>query len=269
MNPLSFFEKIINNIDEKFTSSSVHVVLGNPRSGTSLVSQLVHACGVYFGDIDRQRKGDQDNPRGYLEFREITRPTRLFFKEAGLRRSTPTYGLETMRARGFVGKLRRYFTRLKMKRVIQEAVESHDTFGFKSFPFYFYAWEGYLPKAKIIAVYRDPYCCVYSQMRKWPAVRRFAQAMELWTIGSEDLLYHISTKDSMLIKYEDLFDDHARSRVLTKLVDFVGGGDESELKKIIDPSLNRSSKAVDALRVVYPLDHRTKVILEALENQKV
>ncbi len=48
----------------------VTVVSGLPRSGTSLMMQMIHACGVEVV-ADGQRIADADNPRGYLEFEAV------------------------------------------------------------------------------------------------------------------------------------------------------------------------------------------------------
>jgi hypothetical protein len=48
----------------------VTVVSGLPRSGTSLMMQMIHAGGMQAVE-DGQRTADADNPRGYLEFEAV------------------------------------------------------------------------------------------------------------------------------------------------------------------------------------------------------
>lgn len=48
----------------------VIIVSGLPRSGTSLMMQMLHAGGVP-AMTDSQRQADDDNPRGYLEFERV------------------------------------------------------------------------------------------------------------------------------------------------------------------------------------------------------
>lgn len=48
----------------------VTVVSGLPRSGTSMVMQMVHAGGVP-ALVDGVRAADDDNPRGYFEFERV------------------------------------------------------------------------------------------------------------------------------------------------------------------------------------------------------
>jgi hypothetical protein len=51
-------------------SDFVTVVSGLPRSGTSLMMQMIHAGGLQAVE-DGQRTADADNPRGYLEFEAV------------------------------------------------------------------------------------------------------------------------------------------------------------------------------------------------------
>ena len=51
---------------EPITSESIIVVSGLPRSGTSLMMQMLAAGGIEVV-TDGQRKSDDDNPRGYYE----------------------------------------------------------------------------------------------------------------------------------------------------------------------------------------------------------
>ncbi len=53
-------------------SRDVVIVAGLPRSGTSMLMQLVHAGGL-LALTDGRRLADSDNPRGYFEFEQATR----------------------------------------------------------------------------------------------------------------------------------------------------------------------------------------------------
>src|SRR5687767_12088310 len=52
--------------------SFVTVVSGLPRSGTSLMMQMISAGGIP-ALTDEVRTADEDNPRGYLEFERVKR----------------------------------------------------------------------------------------------------------------------------------------------------------------------------------------------------
>jgi Sulfotransferase domain len=51
-------------------NSEIIVVSGLPRSGTSVMMQMLHAGGVE-AITDRIRAADTDNPRGYFEFERV------------------------------------------------------------------------------------------------------------------------------------------------------------------------------------------------------
>src|SRR4051812_8393590 len=48
----------------------ITIVAGLPRSGTSLMMQILAAGGMTLL-TDRLRKADEDNPKGYLEFEPV------------------------------------------------------------------------------------------------------------------------------------------------------------------------------------------------------
>lgn len=58
--------------DLKDSKNCVTIVTGLPRSGTSMMMQMLHKGGV---DIlsDEQRKADESNPRGYFEYADVMR----------------------------------------------------------------------------------------------------------------------------------------------------------------------------------------------------
>jgi hypothetical protein len=62
----------------------ITIVSGLPRSGTSLMMQMLHAGGMEVL-TDRLREPDQDNPRGYFEFEPVkqTRSDSSWLEAAG------------------------------------------------------------------------------------------------------------------------------------------------------------------------------------------
>jgi len=55
-------------------SSTIYLVSGLPRSGTSLMMQMLHSGGLP-AVTDRIRTADDDNPRGYYELEDVKRTT--------------------------------------------------------------------------------------------------------------------------------------------------------------------------------------------------
>lgn len=59
------FEEVKDKMDDIIT-----IVSGLPRSGTSLMMQMLEAGGLKVV-TDNERKADEDNPRGYFEFERV------------------------------------------------------------------------------------------------------------------------------------------------------------------------------------------------------
>jgi hypothetical protein len=63
-------KKLISRLKKIRHGNPVIVVSGLPRSGTSMVMQMIQAGGVEAA-TDGVREGDEDNPRGYFEIEKI------------------------------------------------------------------------------------------------------------------------------------------------------------------------------------------------------
>lgn len=137
----------------------------------------------------------------------------------------------------------------------------------KLFPLFYYFWKVYLPKHKIVAIYRNPYASTHSYLEVfWPARFTYEDGLKQWLQAQKDMLYHISQTKSLLIRYEDLVDDSKNDRILQSLTDFIGEGDANRLKSLIDPSLNRSMKKVSGLSTAYPANNEISHVLRILDD---
>ena len=262
-------EKLIGcrRLAEKITGQPV-VVMGFQRSGTSLLTNLVHSCGVSLGKENEFRPPLISNPHGFFEHRKIFRLSWKYLRQAGIQDGmtqnisfTPT---------SFRRKIERLVTVRKMHVTLNRLSSSGDKWGMKLFPLFYYFWKVYLPKHKIVAIYRDPYASTHSYLEVfWPARFTYDDGLKQWLQAQKDMLYHITQANSLLIRYEDLVDDSKNDRILQSLADFIGGGDVSRLKSLIDPSLNRSIKKVSRLSNTYPEDNEISHILRILDNLRV
>ena len=236
------------------------VVLGMPRSGTSTASRLVHACGVYFGEPQWLRPADSRNPDGFLELREMNRLDNRLVEESGFAthlaaeewlglRALPLYRIARMR------------TLYRMQRLLAKLSLRHEKWGFKETPLTFYWWKLYVPKARIVGIYRDPYACADSIHRTFKRFT-FRQALEWWTRGNIELLYHLSQADSILIRLEDLSDPALRGKALQKIADFCDG-DVEALEKLLPAE--RIAKP-HPLKGMLPLAAETQAVLDALHT---
>ncbi len=239
----------------------VIIVLGMPRSGTSIASRLVQACGVYFGEEAWMRPADSRNEDGFLELHEINQLDDRLVEESGFKThlfAEPWLGLRAVPGM----RLRRLVTRYRMQRILS-ALTQKQPWGLKQTPFTFYWWRQYVPKARIIAIYREPRSCADSIHRTFNRFT-FGQALEWWTRGNTELLYHLSRNESLLIKLEDLLDQNTQDRVLKKIADFCGGAAD-ELTQAL-PLNTRPPKQSSLMHI--PLPAQTQAVYEALEAFK-
>lgn len=240
------------------------VVLGFPRSGTSLVGQLMAKAGYSFGDSPESMAADTRNPRGYFEHGPLFRLSRQFLREAGVKGDLDPVP-EGFRARGLISRLQRAFTRRAMMRVLDDLAAT-SPFGIKLFPRFYYFWKQYLPaNTKIVAIYREPEAVVRSFMTAWPGGRYTAdQALSLWAEHNRDMLFQLSDSSSaFLMKYEDLLDPALQPRVLAALATYLGVP-ENVLEGVVEASLNRSRGKDGEL----PLLPAVRDALEALEARR-
>lgn len=244
------------------------VVLGFPRSGTSLVSRLLAGAGISFGDQGKWKRSDWRNPKGFYEYADAIRLDEKLARQSGF--VSPYMMGETagLRAQGTLNRLRRLFSRIRMMRILRDISGSTEgAWAIKQFPTTFYFWEPYLTHGKIVAVYRDPLENAYSVHKSFRRAT-FRQALRQWTESNKELLYHVTTKPSMLIKLEDLTDSQTRTHVLNTLVAFLGQGSVAELSKMVEPFTAESKMYIERLRE-YPLDQDTRDVYDALERLKV
>ncbi len=127
----------------------IYVILGMHKSGTTLVSQILHHSGINMGEqLDAKISYDQGNK---------------YEREATLALNMEILGLTTMTRSTItnldLSKLRLTDNqRIRMRRIIQHCNETCDNWGFKDprtalvYPF----WASELPEHKLIAIYRSP-----------------------------------------------------------------------------------------------------------------
>jgi hypothetical protein len=218
---------------------SFFVVCGFPRSGTSLIGQLLASAGVYFGERADLMAEDARNPRGYFEHKKVLGLSRAFLREAGI---TDELIVNTsLRSKG-LGRISRLFTRRAMLAVIDSLIRgaaAHPA-GMKLFPLQVHIWRPYLPQAKFILVYRHPRAVASSFLSAWPGgFYTDAQLMELWARHNQDALSLLARfPGSVVVKYEDLLDPALRPGLVDALAERIG---LALSESVIDGALNRST----------------------------
>lgn len=132
------------------------VVVGFHRSGTSLLSQLLHRAGLFLGD--ELLGAMPSNPYGHFEDVEIVR-----LHEAILRDHGDTW--HVTRPSAFHIRPEHWAT---MQRHVQKRSAEHPIWGFKDprVCFFLGAWKYLMPGSRFVVVYRDPAESVYSLERR-------------------------------------------------------------------------------------------------------
>lgn len=258
------FERGTKILDEK----PHFVVLGFPRSGTSLVSRILASAGIGFGNENKFKRADRRNPKGFFEYADAIRLDEKLIKQSGF--SFP-YGFDdnaSLRAQGMFNRFRRLLTRRKMISILCDIAGSGDRWAIKEFPLTFYFWEPYMPHTKIIGVYRDPIANAHSVHKSFRR-HTFRQAIEQWTKANKELIYHLSTKESILIKLEDLSDKNKKEAILKQLVSFLGTGSVKTMLEIVGAVSHNEKSVAGKVSQIYPLNQETKDVLAALENLKI
>lgn len=178
----------------------IFVILGMHKSGTTLVSQILHNSGINMGEFDENISYDKGNK---------------YERESTLQLDMEILGAtddQVMKLRSdqripLDGELRR-----RMRGIIAECESRHVDWGFKD-PrsiLLYDLWAEELPDHKIVGIYRDP-AEVWPRFKwgKRKMLRNFARAFEYLTVWQDHNLSLIrfleeSTMEHILICYRDL-----------------------------------------------------------------
>jgi len=261
-------EKLIGceRVREK-THGKVFVIMGFQRSGTSLLANIANICGITFGKENELKQALVTNPDGFFEHKKISALSWKYLEEAGSGENI-RYDIN-LHAKTWWQKIKRLTTLKKMHNVLYNLSLQGERWGIKNFPIFYYIWKDYLPKHKILGIYRDPYAATHSFLNIfWPSKFTFEHGLSLWAQAQRDMIYHLSQTESLLIRYEDLIDSTKNDVVIKKIVEFIGDGHVDEVKKMIKPTLNRMSKEISVLRENYPTNSKIDTVLEKLNAIK-
>lgn len=122
------------------------VVVGFHRSGTSLLTQLLHTSGLFVGDVLLGAR--PSNPYGHFEDREVLDLHQEILDDHGVSWHVDDSMLFTLSARQWQ----------RMADLVGRRDAQHATWGFKE-PrscFFLGAWKYLMPDSKYVVVYRDP-----------------------------------------------------------------------------------------------------------------
>lgn len=240
----------------------IHVVLGMHKSGTTLVSQLLHRSGIPMVE-------EVDSARGYDEGNQWERSATKMVNHALL----GTLGRYSLRAHRR-GPLRvTEETTARMQAIVAECSARHADWGFKD-PrtcLTYDAWAGLLPPHRLIVVYRRPEEAWAHYWNSTRGPRRLTVLREFlprWCEYNAAILRTLetATAPAIVLHYTRLMDD---DRELARLGDFVGRNLSDQRR----PGMRRSRPRPSPAHVVAHGLHRLRggvaprTIVEALERR--
>jgi hypothetical protein len=193
----------------------IYVILGMHKSGTTLVSQILHQSGINMVDeaISADASYDQGNFYERLSARQVN--------EAILKpKSLSLFDIEPLQRMEMSAE-----QRSQMQKVIQDCVQQYSDWGFKDprtcllYPL----WASELPEHKIIAIYRSP----EELWQRQKSLSRFRvpyfawQYVKRWCESNERMLEALKTspQESLILDYRSLMENPAE---LERLQSFVG-----------------------------------------------
>lgn len=264
----------------------IYVILGMHKSGTTVVTQMLHESGINMGEFASDLGYNEDNkyerhetqtlnrqilhgylipPLAYL----LKRPFRSQFDRAGYRRNRDSVALIRQRA------LRRHLAQDPLADEMAALIDQHEAayadWGFKdprtclTYP----VWQRHLPPHRVIVVYRH-----YNQLlRRYRVTGRHLphlfRVLHGWTVYNQAILDALAATavPTIVLNYERLMQGEEEFR---RLNTFVG----RSLNDARDPNLYRnrvanSSDLLPAARWLLPLlPADPRQIYHQLEKQR-
>ena len=169
----------------------IYVILGMHKSGTTLISQILHKSGINMGNFNEAVSYDQGNQYERSTSQKINREILKCGDSHSLDVIKPVHELpDTSKVPGLILTL------------VDKLNKKHLNWGFKdprtclSYP----VWESYLPPHKVIYVYRNP-LELWHHYRKYIPKRKYIlrtvqgyKALKAWHIHNNMLLGYLNQK---------------------------------------------------------------------------
>jgi GT2 family glycosyltransferase/glycosyltransferase involved in cell wall biosynthesis len=188
-------------------------IAGAHRSGTSMVTRLLHGCGLYLGTKDALMPPQADNPDGFWEHLGFVALNDELLNALGGAWDLPPKVNENLSDDRL--------DPLRMKaRLLIEDFHSAQIWGWKdprntlTLPF----WEDLLPGLKTLIIVRNPLEVAYSMGKRNGT--SYAFGLRLWEIYNRRLIEADSGHERLVTHY-DLFFENAENE-LQRIANFVG-----------------------------------------------
>jgi hypothetical protein len=176
-------------------------IAGAHRSGTSMLTRLLHACGLFLGPKDALMPPQADNPDGFWEHLGFVAVNDELLNAVDGAWDLPPKADES-------------FTRVELEplrtkaRLLLEDFDSADVWGWKdprnslTLPF----WQDLVPGLKTLIIVRNPLEVAYS-MRERNGTS-YAFGLRLWEIYNRRLIEAADKRDRLVIHYDLFFETH-------------------------------------------------------------
>ncbi len=180
----------------------IYVVLGMHKSGTTLVSEILHHSGVSMGDFDSSLSYDDGNTYERDEMRSLNKMLLGSGDAHSLQVIRPLTGLQDVALRNFQN---------AAKPLLEAAAEDNPDWGFKDprTVLTYDIWRSVLPEHRLIVVFRRPEELWRHYTRRisiWRPFRRFwegVKAIRAWCIYNSEILRFLDReeRESLVISF--------------------------------------------------------------------
>jgi GT2 family glycosyltransferase/glycosyltransferase involved in cell wall biosynthesis len=188
-------------------------IAGAHRSGTSMLTRLLHECGLDLGPESELMPAQADNPDGFWEnVHFVALNDEVLNTLGGAWDLPPRLGEDFSDVR---------FDPLRMKaKGLIEKFNFADMWGWKdprnslTLPF----WKGMLPELKTVIIVRNPLEVAYSMHQRNGTSHAFG--LRLWEIYNRRILGATTVKERLLTRYDSFFENPEKE--LSRIASFLG-----------------------------------------------
>jgi GT2 family glycosyltransferase/glycosyltransferase involved in cell wall biosynthesis len=188
-------------------------IAGAHRSGTSMLTRLLHACGLYLGPKEELMPAQADNPDGFWEHLGFVALNDELLGELG-----GAWDLPPKRDENFA---HARLDPLRMKaRLLVEKFDSASLWGWKdprnslTLPF----WQNLLPGMKTLIMVRNPLEVAHSMKERNGTSYSFG--LRLWEIYNRRVIETASERNRLITHYDLFFQDPGTE--LRRIAEFIG-----------------------------------------------
>jgi GT2 family glycosyltransferase/glycosyltransferase involved in cell wall biosynthesis len=222
------------------TANTAVCIAGAHRSGTSMLTKLLHSCGLYLGPESDLMPAQADNPDGFWENLRFVALNDELLNELGGAWDLPPKADENFKH----ARLDPLRTKAQL---LVEGFDSATVWGWKdprnslTLPF----WQDLLPKLKTVIIVRNPLEVAYSMRERNGTSYSFG--LRLWEIYNRRVI-ETSSEQERLVTHYDLFFEDAGTE-LRRIVRFIGlpDGDVNSAAALITTQRRHTHFTIDQL----------------------